>query len=107
MSPKREPRFWNREHAPLIMLGVGLVLVMIAAGIVLWLSQWCPGHLSPHGILGERGQPGLADPFWQKDPLAGHTGFRLQWFLPKRHSTPSDSMTNCGQRHGPGGSAAR
>lgn len=34
MSPKREPRFWNREHAPLIMLGVGLVLVMIAAGIV-------------------------------------------------------------------------
>ena len=37
MSPKREPRFWNRENAPLIILGVGLVLVLIAAGILLWV----------------------------------------------------------------------
>ena len=34
MSPKREPRFWNREDAPLIMLGGGLILMMVAAGIV-------------------------------------------------------------------------
>ena len=42
MSPKREPRFWNRENAPLIMLGVGLVLTMIAAGILLWVINGAP-----------------------------------------------------------------
>ena len=42
MSPKREPRFWNHEIFPLILLGVGLVLVMIAAGIVLWVVNGSP-----------------------------------------------------------------
>ena len=42
MSPKREPRFWTRENAPLIILGVGLVLVLIAAGIVLWVINVAP-----------------------------------------------------------------
>ena len=42
MSPKREPRFWNHEIVPLILLGVGLVLVMIAAGIVLWVINGSP-----------------------------------------------------------------
>ena len=42
MSPKREPRFWTRENAPLIILGVGLVLVLIAAGIVLWVINGAP-----------------------------------------------------------------
>jgi len=42
MSPKRKPRFWDREIVPLIMLGVGLVLVMIAAGIVLWVINGAP-----------------------------------------------------------------
>ena len=42
MSPKREPRFWDRELVPLIMLGVGLLLVMIAAGIVLWVINGAP-----------------------------------------------------------------
>ena len=42
MSPKREPRFWTRENAPLILLGVGLVLVLIAAGILLWVINVAP-----------------------------------------------------------------
>jgi hypothetical protein len=42
MSPKREPRFWDRELAPLIMLGVGLVLVMLAAGLILWAINGAP-----------------------------------------------------------------
>ena len=42
MSRKREPRFWNRENAPLIMLGVGLVLAMIAAGVLLWVINGAP-----------------------------------------------------------------
>jgi hypothetical protein len=42
MSPNREPRFRDRELVPLIMLGVGLVLVMIAAGIVLWVINGAP-----------------------------------------------------------------
>ena len=42
MSPKREPRFWDRELVPLIMLGVGLVLVMIAALIVIWVINGAP-----------------------------------------------------------------
>lgn len=42
MTPKREPRFWDHEIFPLIMLGVGLVLVMIAAGIVLWVIKGAP-----------------------------------------------------------------
>jgi hypothetical protein len=42
MSPKREPRFWTRENAPLIILGVGLVLVLIAAGILLWVINVAP-----------------------------------------------------------------
>jgi hypothetical protein len=42
MSPKREPRFWNHENTPLVMLGMGLVLVMIAAGIVLWIVNGAP-----------------------------------------------------------------
>lgn len=42
MSPKREPRFWNRENAPLIVLGIGLLLVLIAAGIVVWVINVAP-----------------------------------------------------------------
>ena len=42
MSPKREPRFWSREQVPLILLGVGLVLVVIAALIVLWFINGAP-----------------------------------------------------------------
>ena len=42
MSPKRKPPFWDRELFPLIMLGVVLVLVMIAAGIVLWVINGAP-----------------------------------------------------------------
>ena len=42
MSPKPQPRFWNHENAPLIMLGIGLVLVLIAAGIVLWVINVAP-----------------------------------------------------------------
>mgnify|MGYP003112523436 CR=1 FL=1 len=42
MSPKREPRFWNRGNAPLIVLGVGLVLVMIAAVILIWVINGAP-----------------------------------------------------------------
>lgn len=42
MSPKREPRFWDRELVPLIMLGVGLVLAVIAALIVLWVVNGAP-----------------------------------------------------------------
>ena len=42
ISPKREPRFWNHENAPLIMLGIGLILVLIAAGIVLWVINVAP-----------------------------------------------------------------
>ncbi|MEC5193474.1 CHASE1-domain containing sensor protein [Arthrobacter sp. MP_M7] len=40
MSPKH--RFWTRENAPLILLGVGLLLVLIAAGIVLWVINVAP-----------------------------------------------------------------
>jgi hypothetical protein len=42
MPLKRESRFWTRENAPLISLGVGLVLVLIAAGIVLWVINGAP-----------------------------------------------------------------
>ncbi|MCB5292408.1 hypothetical protein BJQ90_01843 [Arthrobacter sp. SO3] len=42
MSPKREPRFWTRENAPLIILGIGLILALIAAGIVLWIINVAP-----------------------------------------------------------------
>ena len=42
MSPKREPRFWNRQNAPLIMLGVGILLVLIVAGIVIWVINIAP-----------------------------------------------------------------
>jgi hypothetical protein len=42
MPLKRESRFWTRENAPLISLGVGLVLVLIAAGIVLWVINVAP-----------------------------------------------------------------
>lgn len=42
MSPKRQPRFWNRENAPLIILGAGLILVLIAAGIILWVINGAP-----------------------------------------------------------------
>lgn len=42
MSPKREPRFWNRENAPLIALGIGLLLVLIAAGIIVWVINVAP-----------------------------------------------------------------
>jgi type II secretory pathway component PulF len=42
MSPKRESRFWTRENAPLILLGVGLVVVLIAAGIFLWVINVAP-----------------------------------------------------------------
>jgi CHASE1-domain containing sensor protein len=42
MSPKREHRFWTRENAPLIILGIGLILALIAAGIVLWIINVAP-----------------------------------------------------------------
>jgi len=42
MSLKRESRFWTRENVPLIILGAGLVLVLIAAGIVLWVIDGAP-----------------------------------------------------------------
>ena len=42
MPLKRESRFWTRENAPLIILGAGLVLVLIAAGIVLWFINVAP-----------------------------------------------------------------
>ena len=42
MSPKREPRFWNRPNAPLILLGVGILLVLIAAGVVVWVINIAP-----------------------------------------------------------------
>jgi hypothetical protein len=42
MSPKREPRFWNRENTPLILLGIGILLVLIAAGIVVWVINIAP-----------------------------------------------------------------
>ncbi|RKR30537.1 hypothetical protein [Arthrobacter oryzae] len=42
MSPKREPRFWKRENASLIVLGIGILLVLIAAGIVVWVINIAP-----------------------------------------------------------------
>ncbi|HSO91236.1 MAG TPA: hypothetical protein VLR70_08815 [Arthrobacter sp.] len=42
MSPKHEPHFWNHENAPLIMLGIGLILVLIAAGLLLWVINGSP-----------------------------------------------------------------
>ncbi|MCU1516793.1 MAG: hypothetical protein JWQ75_1514 [Pseudarthrobacter sp.] len=42
MSAQREPRFWTRENFPLIILGVSLLLVLIAAGIVLWVISVAP-----------------------------------------------------------------
>lgn len=42
MSPKRESRFWNSQNAPLIILGLGILLVLIAAGIVVWAINIAP-----------------------------------------------------------------
>lgn len=42
MSPKRGQRFWDRQNTPLIMLGVGILLVMLAAGVVLWVINIAP-----------------------------------------------------------------
>ena len=42
MSPKRERRFWNRENVPLILVGVGILLVVIAAGTVVWVIYVAP-----------------------------------------------------------------
>ena len=42
MSTKRERRFWNRQNAPLMILGVGIVLVLIAAGTVVWVIYAAP-----------------------------------------------------------------
>ena len=42
MPPKRESRFWTSENGPLIILGVGLVLVLVVAAIVLWVINGAP-----------------------------------------------------------------
>jgi hypothetical protein len=42
MSPKRERRFWKRENASLIILGIGILLILIAAGIVVWVINIAP-----------------------------------------------------------------
>lgn len=42
MPLRHESRFWTRENAPLIILGAGLVLVLIAAGTVLWVINVAP-----------------------------------------------------------------
>lgn len=35
-------RIWNRDNAPLIMLVAGLVLALIAAGIIIWVINIAP-----------------------------------------------------------------
>jgi hypothetical protein len=42
MSTKRERRFWNRQNVPLMLLGVAILLVVIAAGIVVWVTYGAP-----------------------------------------------------------------
>ena len=42
MSPKRERRFWNLANVPLILLGVGILLVVAAAGTVVWVMYVAP-----------------------------------------------------------------
>jgi hypothetical protein len=42
MSPNRERRFWNRQNVPLMLLGVGILLVLIAAGIIVWVAYVAP-----------------------------------------------------------------
>lgn len=42
MSPQRKPRFWNHENAPLIGLVAGLIIVLIAAGVVVLLINGAP-----------------------------------------------------------------
>ena len=37
MSTNRERPVWNRQNVPLVLLGVGILLVLIAAGIVVWV----------------------------------------------------------------------
>jgi hypothetical protein len=35
-------RIWNRDNTPLIMLVAGLVLALIAAGVVIWVINIAP-----------------------------------------------------------------
>jgi hypothetical protein len=37
MSTKRERPVWNRQNVPLMLLGIGILLVLIAAGTVVWV----------------------------------------------------------------------
>ncbi len=42
MSTKRERSVWNRHNVPLMLLGVGILLVLIAAGTVVWVVYAAP-----------------------------------------------------------------
>jgi hypothetical protein len=42
MSTKRERSVWNRQNVPLMLLGVGILLVLIAAGTVVWVVYAAP-----------------------------------------------------------------
>lgn len=42
MSQNREPRFWKRENVPLILLGIGILVILIAAGIIVWNINIAP-----------------------------------------------------------------
>lgn len=42
MSTKRERPVWNRQNVPLMLLGIGILLVLIAAGMVVWVVYAAP-----------------------------------------------------------------
>lgn len=42
MSTKHGRRFWNRQNVPLMLLGVGILLVLVAAGTVVWVVYAAP-----------------------------------------------------------------
>ena len=42
MSTKRERPVWNRQNVPLMLLGVGILLVLVAAGTVVWVVYAAP-----------------------------------------------------------------
>jgi uncharacterized membrane protein len=42
MSTKHERRFWNRQNVPLMLLGIGILLLLITAGIVVWVNYVAP-----------------------------------------------------------------